>query len=122
MPASTVNPFSRSATHWRPPVPPPEGIRYVIRLDTSCHAAGFGLLLVATLVASFLYLSELVRIARHDMLYGALLVSVWAGYFASGLLLRTRLLGPALACASQVLAALAPALVFGFVYWLILVH
>lgn len=103
----------------RPLVLPPEPVRYVIRLDTSSHAAGFGLLLAATMVATFLYLSELVRIARHDTLYAALLAAAWACYFASGPLLSMRVVGPALACAGRVFAGLTIALSFGFLYWLL---
>lgn len=103
----------------RLPVLPPDPVRYVIRLDTSCHAGGFGVLLVVTMVATFLYLSDLVSIARHDAFYAALLVTAWACYFASGPLLRMRVLGPALACAGRVLAGLTTTAFFGFLYWLI---
>ena len=107
------------ATCRRPPVLPPDPVRYVIRLDTSCHAGCFGLLLAATLVATFLYLSELVGIARHNALYAALLATAWTCYFVSGPLLRVRVLGPALACAGRMLAGFTIAVFFGFLYWLI---
>ena len=117
-----VNLHRRAATRWQPPILPPEPIRYIIRLDASCRAAGFGLLLVTTLVATFLYLTELVSVVRHDALYAALLAAAWSCYFASGQVLRTRRLGPALASAVRALAALALILFFGFVYWLVLTH
>src|SRR5690348_7571213 len=77
-----------------PPVLPPEPVRYVIRLDTSCHTGGFGLLLAATLLVALLYLSESICVSRHDTLYSAMLPPAWAAYLPSGRLLHMPFLGP----------------------------
>lgn len=113
-------PYPLEMTHRHRPGRPGEPARYVIRIDTSCHAAGFGLLLVATLGAAFVYISGLGGIARRDPLYAVMLTAVWGGYFASDLLLRVRLIGPVLAWAGRAITPLMGVFSFGLVYWLIL--
>jgi len=114
MPSARIYHFPH-AGHWRPFPPRPPG-----DVSRPQPTGGFGLLLRATLVTAFLYLSGAVSVARHDILYAGLLAAVWGLYFASGPLLRTRLLGPALARAGQVFGIAAAVTFFGFIYWLVL--
>jgi hypothetical protein len=97
----------------RPPSP---------RRSAPPRAAGFAPLLWATLAAAAGYLSGTAGLARHDVLYAALLVAIWSFYFGLDVLLRTRRIGPLLRWAGRLLLL---AVVFGFfggVYWLILTH
>jgi hypothetical protein len=100
---------------------PPAPVRYVVRRRSWVHSGGFGLLLLMTIPAAFLYLSGAVHVARHDTLYAALLAVVWGMYFTSDKLLRTRL-GTLLMRAGLLLGFAGIAGFFGFVYWLILSH
>jgi hypothetical protein len=97
---------------------PPEPVRYIIRPRRWDHSGGFGLLLFATILAAFLYLSGALDVARHDALYTALLAAVWSFYFIHDKLLRTRL-GPVLMRMGQFLLVAGLAGCFGGIFWLI---
>ena len=103
----------------RPGLPPERRARYRGRWD---HADGFAVLLPATLVAVFFYLSGAGGMARHDRLYAALLVAIWGVYFFHPALLRVRVLGPLLIAAGRVLVLAGLAGFFGGIYWLIFSH
>jgi hypothetical protein len=91
---------------------------FVVVYPYSRCTGGFGGLMLVTLLAAWFYLSEAAGMARHDVLYGALLTSVWSVFFAFGALLRMRVVGTLLACGA--LGGLAA--FFGVGYWLILTH
>ncbi|HWG42674.1 MAG TPA: hypothetical protein VN688_07800 [Gemmataceae bacterium] len=111
MSSAKIYHFPRSAR--RRPVPLP--VRYAARPYSRPGASGFALLLMVTLVAAFLYLSGAADVARHDVLYAALLAAVWGLYFMNDKLLRTRV-GSLLARVGQFLLLAG---FFGGIYWLI---
>ena len=76
-------------------------------------------LLVATLVLAWLYLSGAAGVARHDLLYGALLAGVWAVVFYWDALLGSRL-GPLLVRAVRLLGKVGGVAFLAAVYGIIL--
>ena len=97
-------------------------MRAIIRPDYMIRSGAFTLLLLATLILAFLYLSGAVGVARHDFFYTLLLAAAWCLYYAHAALLQTRMLGPLLRVAGRVLTVAALASALGFLYWLILLH
>jgi hypothetical protein len=122
MPSAKIYRFPRRGRRRPPPPPTPEPAPYVIRRHDGTHALGYSLLLLATLVGAFLYLTGAAGIARHDALYAVLLAAVWGLYLFHPLLLRTRRLGPLLALAGKLVVLGGGGAFFGLVYWLILTH
>jgi hypothetical protein len=119
MPSARILNFPRSAR--RRPVPPPATRSHAAR-PSSRSDAGFGLLLIVTLLASWFYLTGVVHLARHDALYTLLLVAVWNAYLFYPSLLRVPVLGPLLAQAVQLLLIAGIVGFFGGIYALIWSH
>jgi hypothetical protein len=109
------------STFRRRPIPPLT-VRPVRYRGRGVHADGFAVLLPATLVAVFFYLSGAGGMARHDGLYAALLLAIWGLYFFRPPLLRVRVLGPLLIGAGRVLVVAGFVGFFGGIYCLIFSH
>jgi len=117
MPSAKIIRFPRAGRRRIVPQPPAPG-RYASGQYSHSNAGGFPLLFFATIVAAFLYLSGAADVARHDVLYAALLAAVWGLYFSCDKLLRTRL-GPLLMQTGRLLLLGGIAGFFGGIYWLI---
>ena len=118
MSSARIYPFPKSA---RRRLAPPAQVRSSPHRYARRRSLGFYLLLVATLVSAFVYLSGAASVARHDARYLALLVAVCVFYFLHEFLLATRL-GPLLMLAGRLVLFGSVVGFFGGIYWLILTH
>ena len=121
MPSARIYHFPRAARRRSAPPRPPAPLRSTPHHYAQRRSLGFSLLLVATLVSAFFYLSGAASLTRHDARYIVLLVAVWVFYFLHDFLLATRL-GPLLVLAGRLLLIASVVGFFGGIYWLILTH
>jgi hypothetical protein len=119
MPSARILRFPSSARRRQVP---PATVRHALSRRSAYPSGGFALLLAATLLAAFLYLSGVANVARHDALYAAALIMVWCLYFLHDRLRRLRTLGPVVTLAGELLPPAAALSFFSFVLWLVLSH